>query len=128
MDADNSFDWETYVFFPIFALGASASLGLISADILPWFGLGDVWLETGNIEWTAGRLLAAGALVAVMVNRNASIQDTKGIDLWVAYVTLGLVLAPPFFPAFEGWITEGPAAWVSFTVQSIGFAVVTYIN
>jgi len=123
-----SFDTETYLLFPAFALGTGATLGLISADFIPFINLGDVVLEFGTIEWTVGRVIAALSLLAVLFNRQASITDTRGIDLWVTYATLGLILAPPFFPAFAETLAEQPASWIAFTVQSVGFAIVTYVN
>ena len=123
-------DTETFLFFPLFALGTAASLGLVAADWLPFVALGDVLIEFGNIEWTIGRLISIGALGAVVVNRDDPLDfDAWGVlEVWVLYVTIGLIIAPPFFPTFEGWITETPAAFMSFTVQSIGFALVTYVN
>jgi hypothetical protein len=123
-----SFDTETYLLFPAFALGTGATLGLISADFVPFVNLGDAVLEFGTITWTVGRIIAALSLLAVLFNRQASITDTKGIDLWVTYATLGLILAPPFFPAFAETLAEQPASWIAFTVQSVGFAIVTYVN
>ena len=123
-----SFDTETYLLFPAFALGTGATLGLISADFVPFVNLGDTVLEFGTITWTVGRIIAALSLLAVLFNRQASITDTKGIDLWVTYATLGLILAPPFFPAFADTLVQQPASWIAFTVQSVGFAIVTYVN
>jgi hypothetical protein len=121
-------DTETYVLFPLFALGAGATLGLISTDILPFVDLGSEFAEIGGISWTYGRVVSAVALITAMYNRQASIRDTSGIDLWVAYATLGLVIAPPFFPGLSETLASQPASWISFTVQSIGFAIVTYLN
>jgi hypothetical protein len=123
-------DTETFLFFPIFALGTAASLGLVSVDILPFVNLGEVLIDFGNIEWTIGRLLSIGALGAVVINRDDPLNfDGWGvIEVWVFYATVGLIIAPPFFPTFEGWITETPAAFLSFTAQSIGFALITYVN
>jgi hypothetical protein len=123
-----SFDTETYLLFPVFALGTGATLGLISTDFLSFLDLSEVVLNFGTIEWTIGRILAALALFAVLFNRQASITDTRGVDLWVTYATLGLILAPPFFPAFAETLAEQPASWIAFTVQSVGFAIVTYVN
>lgn len=123
-------DYETFLVFPLFALGTAATLGLVATDIIPFLNLGEEFLSLGGISWTLGRLLAVAALLAVIVNRDDPLNfDGWGVlEVWVLYVTIGLIIAPPFFPAFEGWITETPAAFVSFTVQSIGFALVTYVN
>ncbi|MXR52313.1 hypothetical protein GRX03_11955 [Halovenus sp. WSH3] len=123
-------DLETFVIFPLFALGTASTLGLVAADWLPVISLGDVFVEVSGIQWTIGRLLSVGALGAVILNRDDPLDfDAWGVlEVWVLYVTVGLIIAPPFFPVFEGWITETPAAFVSFTIQSIGFALITYVN
>jgi hypothetical protein len=123
-------DAETFLVYPLFALGAAATLGLVESTILPWFNLGETMIQLGGIEWTIGRVISVVALLGVIINRDDPLDfDGWGIiEMWTFYVTIGLIVAPPFFPAFEGWITETPAAFVSFTVQSIGFALITYIN
>ncbi|WP_436934987.1 hypothetical protein [Halovenus marina] len=122
-------DRETYLIYPLFALGAAATLGIVSTDILPWVDLGETVLTFGTIDWTLGRLVSIGALVAVIVNRDAPIADALGaLELWVFYATVGLILAPPFFPAFAETLAARPASFIAFTVQSIGFVVITYIN
>ena len=123
-------DTETYIVYPLFALGAAATLGLISTDIVPGFNLGTIAFEFASIEWTYGRLLSLGALLAVLINRDDPI-DFAGwgaVEVWTLYVTFGLILAPPFFPALAETLAETPAAFISFTVQSIGFALISYIN
>jgi len=123
-------DRETYIMYPAFALGSAVSLGLVQTDILPFIDLGQTFFETGNIEWTTGRVVSVLALVAVVVNRDTALDiDTWGvIETWTLYVTVGLILAPPLFPAFADTLAETPAGLVSFIVQSIGFGLVTYIN
>lgn len=122
-------DRETYLIYPLFALGAAATLGIVTTDILPFIDLGDTVLEFGTIQWTGGRLLSVAALGAVLLNRDASPLNGLGaLELWVFYATLGLILAPPFFPAFAETLAEDPASFIAFTVQSIGFVIITYIN
>lgn len=120
-------DFETLLIIP-FSLGAAASLGLISGDVLPIINLGEVLYEAGTIEFTAGRVLSILALLAVFVNRDTPLSDTAGIDLWIVYATLALVLTPAFLPALESTLAEQPAAILSFTVQSLGFTFVSYSN
>jgi hypothetical protein len=123
-------DAETYIVYPLFALGAAISLGIISGDILPVIDLSNTLATIGGIEWTGARVLSLVALGAVMFNRDSSF-DFAGwgtVELWVLYATLGLIIAPPFFPALQETLVGGVAAFVSFTVQSIGFVLITYIN
>lgn len=128
--ADFDLDTELFIIFPVFALGTAATLGIVESTVLPWFDLGEVVIETGGIEWTIGRVLALASLAAIIINRDDPLDfDGWGVlEAWALYVTVGLIVAPPFFPAFEGWITETPAAFVSFTVQSIGFGLISWIN
>jgi len=126
--AQDTFDRETYLLYPLFALGTAASLGLVEPTVLPILDLSEVIVSTNGIEWTLGRLLSAAALIAVLVNRSGSITDTEGIDLWVAYATLGLVIAPPFAPALAETLASQPANIIAFLTQSVGFAIVTYVN
>jgi hypothetical protein len=123
-------DTELFVLFPLFGLGTAASLGIVSADILPYIDLGDVFVSTGGIDWTLGRLLAVVSLVGVIVNRdNEFNMDTWGlVESWMIYATLGLIIAPPFFPALEQTFAGGLASYVAFTVQSIGFGLISWVN
>lgn len=126
--AFREFDTETYLLFPLFALGTGATLGLIGTDILPLIDLGDTLADTAGITWTYGRVLSAATLLYVLFSRQATIKETSGIDLWATWATLGLIIAPPFFPAFADTLAQQPAAWIAFVGQSIGFAVITYLN
>lgn len=123
-------DIETFLIFPVFALGAAATLGIVETSVIPGFDLGQVLLTTGGIEWTIGRALSLGALAAVVVNRDDPLDfDAWGvIEVWTFYVTVGLIISPPFFPALESTLASNPASFVAFTVQSIGFGLITYIN
>lgn len=123
-------DAETYLIYPIFALGTAATLGIVETTVLPWVDMGEVLIELGTIEWTLGRVVALVALLAVIINRDDPLDfDAWGVlEVWAFYVTVGLIIAPPFFPALADTLAETPAAFVSFTVQSIGFVLITYIN
>jgi hypothetical protein len=121
------FDRELLLFVP-FSLGTAASLGLIQTNILPFIDLGQTLLSTGTIDWTIGRGLAVAALAGVLINRDASLLETGGVDAWIAWATLGFLLAPPFLPAFADTLAQQPAATISFSVQSLGFGLVSWSN
>lgn len=125
--AQKSLDWELILIIP-FALGSAASLGLVSAEILPFIDLGQTLYEQGNIDFTAGRIIAILSLLAVFVNRDAPLSDTAGIDLWITYATIALVLVPPLLPALESSLAQQPAALIAFVVQGTGFTFVSYEN
>lgn len=125
--AADELDLETLLIIP-FSLGAAASLGLIEGDILPVINLGETIFEAGTIDFTAGRLLSIISLLVVFINRDEPLSDTAGLDLWIVYATLALVLTPAFLPALESTLAQQPAAILSFTVQSLGFTFVSYTN
>lgn len=112
----------------VFSWGAATSLGLISDTAIPFIDAGAVLLEFGNATLTIGRLVSIATLLAVFVYRDEPLQDTEGVDLWIVYATIGLVVAPPLFPALESTLASTPAALFAFTVQSTGFLLVDYIN
>jgi hypothetical protein len=125
--AQKSFDWELLLIVP-FSIGAAASLGLVDTNVLPFLDLGETIYEQGNIDFTAGRILAILSLLAVFINRDASLGDTGGIDLWIVYTTIALVLVPPLLPALEDTLAQQPAAIIAFVVQGLGFTFVSYEN
>lgn len=125
--AKDSLDIETLMIFP-FAWGAATSLGLVEDTLIPFIDAGQELFAIGNLSFSIGATISALALIAVLIRRDESITDTAGIDAWAAYATLGLVLAPPLFPAFEATLAQTPAALLAFTVQSYGFMVVSYLN
>ncbi|QGN05842.1 hypothetical protein Hrd1104_00075 [Halorhabdus sp. CBA1104] len=120
-------DWEMLLIV-VFSWGTATSLGIVESTVIPIIDAGDVIWELGNASITLGRLASIGSLLAVFLHRDAPLSDTKGIDLWIVYATIGLVLAPPLFPAFADTLAQMPAALIAFTVQSTGFLLVSYIN
>jgi len=125
--AKDSVDLETMALFP-FAWGAATSLGLVKDTIIPVIDAGQELFQFGNLSFTIGAIVSLLSLIFVFVHRDASITETAGVDAWAAYATIGLVLAPPLFPAFEQTIAQTPAALLAFTVQSYGFMVISYLN
>jgi len=125
--ASRTLDPEFALVVP-FSLGALVSLGLVAGDVVPIIDLSDVLLSIGGVDITWARGLSIGALVFVTVNRDASLSDTNGLDLWIAYATIGLVIAPPLLPPLESMISEQPAALIAFAIQTLGFGFVSFAN
>jgi len=121
------FDREM-VLLIVFSWGAATSLGLIEQTIIPFLDAGQAVLEVGNATITLGRLVSIASIVFVLINRDASLRETNGVDLWIVYATIGLTIAPPLFPALQDTIAAAPAAIITFTVQSTGFMLVSYLN
>lgn len=125
--AEDTLDLETLAIFP-FAWGAATSLGLVEDTIIPLVDAGQTLFTFGNLTFTIGAIVSVASLLGVLIHRDASITETAGVDAWAAYATIGLVLAPPLFPAFESTLAATPAALIAFTVQSYGFMVISYLN
>lgn len=127
MAPDMSFQREAWLIIP-FTFASATALGLVDPNILPYIDMGEVFAEFGNIELSLARIVAVACLLAVFLNRDIGFTDTDGVDLWIVYATIGLVLAPPLFPAFESTLAQQPAALLSFAVQTTGFTLVSYLN
>jgi len=112
----------------VFSWGAATSLGLVQDQIVPFINAGQVLWELGNASITIGRITSIATLLVVFLYRDAPLSETDGLDIWIVYATIGLVLAPPLFPALQDTLAQQPAALISFTVQSTGFLLVSYIN
>jgi len=126
-NADYSFNPEILLIIP-FSWGTAVSLGLIDSSIIPIIDAGAVLLTIGNINVTIGRAVSLLSLGIVFFNREVGFTATSFIDAWIVYATVGLVLAPPLFPVFVDTIAATPAAFLAFTVQSIGFGAVSFMN
>lgn len=127
-DSVNRYTLETWVLLPIFAAGTAATLGIISVDILPVVNLGETLFTFADIDWTVGRVLSAAILVYVLYNRDVGLTATHGHDLWAAYVTMGLIIAPPFFPQLEQTLAGGTAGLITWIAQLMGFIITSYRN
>lgn len=123
-------DTELWVLMPVFTIGAAISLGLIP-ETLMGFDVGQTLFSYQGIDIGIGRAMSIAALVGIVVNRDSGIgtfTDFSGIEAWAIYVTLGLVLVPPFLPVVEGTVVEQPWAAVSLAAQTIGFSIISYSN
>jgi len=125
--AEDSIDLELLAILP-FSWGTATTLGLVEDTIVPFVDAGQTVWTAGNLTFSIGAVVAVAALLFVLLHRDASIKDTSGVDAWIVYATIGLVIAPPLFPAFESTLAEQPASVIAFTVQSTGFLLVDYIN
>jgi len=125
-------DREMWLIVP-FLIGSMASLGLVDSTVIPGIDLAMVLHDfTGAGELTLGRAISVGALVAIVVNRDVPmmqrIKAWSGIEAWVVYATVGMILAPPLVPTIESFLSATPAAYFALLVQAFGFAIVSWLN
>jgi len=126
-NADYSFQPEIVLIIP-FSWGTAVSLGLIDSQLIPFVDAAAVLLTAGNIEFTLGRIVSLVTLFIVFAVREVGFRATSFIDAWIVYATVGLILAPPLFPAFSETIAATPAAFLAFTMQGVGFGIISYLN
>lgn len=123
-------DKELWLGIPIFTLGAAVSLGLVSSTLFG-YDLSQIVLETNGIGFSVARLLSVSALALVVLNREQGLQSIRsfvGVEAWAVYVTIGLILAPPFLPLLEGTLLEQPWAIMAFLAQTMGITIISYLN
>lgn len=124
-------DREIWLLFP-FSIGAAAALGLVDTQILHFIDLADVPLEIASLELSWARLLAIVSLLAIVVNREKpfgeQIRGLEAAEVWMVYATIGLIVAPPLFPAFAEFLNETTAGWIAFLIQGAGFVIISYMN
>lgn len=120
-------DKETWIAVPLFTLGAASTLGLISPTLLG-IDLGQTLFGLNGVEFSISRAISIVALGIVLFNRDIAWGKLGGIDIWVVYVTIGLIIAPPFFPIFEDTMLQAPYAVVAFLIQTMGITLASYIN
>lgn len=123
-------DREDLFVWPLYMWSTAAALGLIQPDLLPIPGVdwNQVLVEFGHIDFTLATTAAVVALGYVYAQRDTSLTNLAGADLYIVYATIGLILAPPIFPAFEATVVEKPAAYLAFTVQNAGLLLVSRMN
>jgi len=125
--AEDSIDLELLAILP-FSWGTATTLGLVEDTIVPFVDAGQTVWTAGNLTFSIGAVVAVAALLFVLLHRDASIKDTSGVDAWIVYATIGLVLAPPLFPALQDTLAQTPAALVAFSVQNYGFGIASWLN
>ena len=122
-------DLELWVLAPVFALAAAVSLGLVSSSLLGVDWLMSIWSPTESVDVSLAAAVSIAALGAVFVNRDSwALNDFSTIELWAVYVTVGLVIAPPFIPIVQDTILGSVWAPIAWIVQTTGFALVSYLN
>lgn len=121
-------DPELLLLIP-FGMFTAVSLDLVSASVVPIIDPSETLVSTGDIDWSLARGGSLVILLFALLNRDRSIRDTNGIDLWIVYATIALVAAPPFVGALEDTLAGGTLAGVvAWTAQSTGYALVTLVN
>jgi len=112
-----------------FGIFTAVSLDLVAASVVPIIDPSETLVSTGDIDWSLARGGSLAILLFALFNRERSLRETNGIDLWLIYATIGLVAAPPFVGALENTLAGGTLAGVvAWTAQSTGYALISLVN
>jgi hypothetical protein len=125
--ADLSVDGNDLYAAPIFVLGSLISLELIDST---WFGfdlLAEV-MSLGSASITVAQLMSASALLYVLYTNDLDFTGLTGVNLWLVYVTIGLVFAPPFYDPLSDVLTTQAGGAVAFLAQTTGYTVISYLK
>lgn len=78
-----------------------------------------------SVTLSVGAVLQILSLFVALYTNDLSFSALGGIQLWLVIVTIWLVLAPPFMPILDAYLS-GSGAVVAFLVQTVGFGVTGY--
>ena len=125
-------DLNDAVVSPFFVLASGVQAGLFS---LVLFGLDfsavlvTLGSGTGGIEITTARIISVLAVLVAFATNKPDFDQMGAVETWVAFVTIGLVLAPPFTP-FLSELIAGSAivGIVAVIIQSAGFYTISYLG
>jgi hypothetical protein len=120
-------DGEDLYAAPLFVLGSLTSLELIDST---WFGfdLAAELMSLGGASISVAQIMSAAALMYVLYTNDLDFTGLTGVNLWLVYVTIGLVFAPPFYEPLSQLITTRVGAVFAFLAQTTGFTVISYLK
>ena len=125
-------DLNDAVISPFFVLasGVQAELfslvlfGLDFSEVLVTLGSG-----VGAIEITLARIIGVLAIIIAFATNKPDFDAMGGVETWVAFATIGFVLAPPFMPYLQDLITGSAIVGiVALVTQSAGFYSISYLG
>lgn len=125
-------DLNDAVISPFFVLASGVQAGLFSL-VLFGFDFSSTLLTFGSgaaaVQLTFAKIVAILALAVAFATNKPDFDRMGAIETWVAFATIGLVMAPPFSPAIRAMLqTSTIAGLVSLVVQAAGFYSLSYLG
>lgn len=117
-----------YGVFPLYIIACAVALGLLGStfmgvDLAASFDFG------GGHSISVANLAAIGMLGYVAYTNDWDGGAVfNGIQGWLVIATVGLLIAPPFYPVLADTLLEGFAAIVALVVQAGGFVTFSYFG
>ncbi|GAB3681209.1 hypothetical protein GCM10028857_05080 [Salinarchaeum chitinilyticum] len=120
-------DKELVLALPTFIIGSWGALGVVSNPV--GVNLAQVVWSSSGIVLSVGAILQLVALAAVIFNRDKGFRDMLGpVEAWIAYATMGFVIAPPIIPHVADAVQIEAIALPVFFIQTAGFVFVSMLN
>ncbi|SDJ63073.1 hypothetical protein SAMN05216226_106103 [Halovenus aranensis] len=117
-----------FLVFPVFVAAAAVALGILDSTLMG-FDLSTTLLDLGeNHALSIANGLAIASLGVVAYTNDWHSTEMTGIQAWLIVATVGMVIAPPFFPVFTETLAETPGALVALAVQCGGFLTFSWLG
>ncbi|WP_436934095.1 hypothetical protein [Halovenus marina] len=121
-------DLNDSVVSPWFVLSAAIAVGLVEFSLFG-FNFADPLInlpDGGGIS--AAKIISLLALATAFATNRPNFDKMGAVETWVAIVTIGLVIAPPFFPLLDALLGNEFAGLIAVVVQSAGFYALAYLG
>jgi hypothetical protein len=117
-----------YIGLPVFVILCAISLGLIQSSP---FGLD---LATAVYEPGAGHSFTIANLGAILTLGYVAYTNDwdgaalTGTQIWVVIATVGLIVAPPFYPPLAETLAGSTAAMIALLIQIGGYVTFSFLG
>jgi hypothetical protein len=124
-------DWDDRLFGVAFLLASAVSVGFLTVPGTSMFSetmltIGD---GTAAAEFSLAKLVSLVALMAAIVSNRTDFSKLTSVEWWVAVVTIGLVIAPPFSPLIDAFLNSSVIAGAfAIAIQAGGFFIISYLG
>jgi hypothetical protein len=119
---------EDYLGLPVYVICVAVALGLLDSTIMG-FDLSSSLLDLGSGHaFSVANIGAMLTLGYVAYTNHWKMDSLSGVQAWVVIATVGLLIAPPFFPVLESTLAATPAAFAALLIQVGGYVTFSYIG
>lgn len=125
--AEQQIDLNDAFVSPLFILMMAADSALIDFELLG-FDFASPILSSGFAEVSTASIISVLCILVVIATNKPDIRGLGFIQFWVALVTIGLVVAPPFVPALDWLLGHAIPAAFSVIIATAGFYILAYLG
>ena len=120
-------DLNDAVISPFFVIAAAIDGGIMDMEL---FGVdfSSAVISSGHASLSIATIIGVACIVVAIATNRPDFSTMGAVETWVALVTIGLTVAPPFIPALDWILGHTIAALISVVVQAAGFYVLAYLG